>query len=72
MDDNGLWFLPGLYQTVQILVVMEDISSNPIDEPDIGVARAASIVVKLGIRVEQEVGNPSNRDNIFNRIGTAV
>ena len=72
MDDNGFRLLPGPEQAVQILMVMKDVTAHPVDQTNIGIGRSASVIVEFRVRIQQQVGNPGNRNDIVNRVGTAV
>ena len=72
MDDNGFRLLPGPEQAVQVLMMMEDVAADPVDQANIRVGCPASIIVEFRVRIQQQVGNPGNRNDILNRVGTAV
>src|SRR5262245_15435391 len=70
VNDDGIRFLPGTEEAVQILDFVEGVAAAPIDQPDVWIGQPATIKIKDGTRIQQHIAAPRRRDIRLHRIGT--
>ena len=69
LHDDGLGPGPGAAQAVQILMVVKRVAAGPVHQPDVGVMLRLALVGEGLARVQQQVGDARDRDEV--RVGLA-
>ena len=70
MYNHRVGFLPCCQKPLQILMMVEWITTCPVNKPDIRIGIATAIINKVGFRFQKHLRNTRNGDEIFNRILT--
>jgi hypothetical protein len=61
MDHHRVRALPGSGEAVEVLVVVEGVSSAPVDQAQVRQGQALTVVVDGRARFQQGVGDPGDR-----------